>query len=219
MRHDSYYCRDKKGTKGSEIWAGVVLNDKTNATTRWSRTTESKFQINVPDSQSTVTIVLLKKNAVPILELVTPELITDGLTVEFSKGTTITGNVAAMKDRTPITDGIVVLRFDEELGVQLPEEVSIFSWQVKTDGTFEVHGVPLGDHTIEVRSAGHLLAEKLVTVSQRDQRPELEIFMEQRYFISGRIIKFKTTMHQKSSIAAKSMLNQRRQTIRRRRLA
>lgn len=115
--------------------------------------------------------------------------------MKFFEGTIIIGSVAATKDRTPITDGVVVLRFDEELEVQLPEEVSIFSWQLKDNGTFAVHGVPLGDLTVEVRSAGPLLAERLVTVSQHDQRPELDIFMEQQYFIGGRIIKFKETVH------------------------
>ena len=185
----------KNGAKGSETWTGVVINDTENSETKWTHSTESKFQIPIPDSQSIVAIVILKKNAVPILKSITPNLIRDGLTVEFSKGGTVTGNVVAMSENTSITDGIVSLRFDKELGVQIPDEVSIFSWELEEDGTFVIEGIPLGDHTLEVRSAGYLRREALLSVSQLDQPQELEILMEKGYYVDGRIVEYERTIH------------------------
>lgn len=178
------------GHDGNEVWVGVIIDDEDNVTNKWFSSSESEFRIRVPVDQSARTIVLLKKNAVPILQSLTPELITDGLSVVFSKGGTVTGNIAERKDGTPIIDGVVSLHFDEKLGVQLPEEVSIFSWEVKDDGTFTVHGVPLGDHTLEVRTPGYFLAEELVNVSQLNLQPEREILMEQECYVMGRIIKY-----------------------------
>ncbi|MXZ55588.1 MAG: carboxypeptidase regulatory-like domain-containing protein [Gammaproteobacteria bacterium] len=185
----------KNGAKGSEFWAGVVINDNKTSATKWMKSTKSKFQIHVPDTQSTVTIVLLTKNALPIIQSATPEIFSEGLTVEISKGGIVTGKVAAMNDGAPITDGVVSLRFDEKLGVQLPEDISIFSWELEDDGTFAVQGVPVGNHTFEIRSTGYLLAKKLVNVSHLDQQFDLEILMDPGYFVSGRIIEYERTIH------------------------
>ena len=185
----------KNGAKGSEFWAGVVIDDNKNTATKWTRTTKSKFQIHVPDTQSTVTIVLLTKNAMPIFKSATSEIFSNGLTVEFSKGATVTGNVAAMNDGTPIADGVVSLRLDEKLGVRLPEDISVFSWELEEDGTFAVQGIPVGNHTFEFRSTGYLLAKERVNVSHLDQQPNLEILMEQGYYVSGRIIEYERTIH------------------------
>ena len=180
----------KNGVNGSEVWAGVVINDNQNTTTKWTRSKKSKFRIHLPDTQSAETIVLLRKNAAPILQSVTPELVTDGLSVEFSDGGIVAGKVVAKSDGTPITDGVVSLRFDKKLGLQIPEELPMYSSELEEDGSFVVQGVPLGDHTLEVRSDGYFHAGTLVSMSQLDPQPELEISMEQGYYISGRIIRY-----------------------------
>ena len=87
---------------GSEVWTGVVVEGEDSVSIDWVPTDESEFSIDVPNTQSNVIIVILKKGAVPIKIPVTSETISNGVSIEFEDGMSIVGSVVTKKRR--ITD-------------------------------------------------------------------------------------------------------------------
>ena len=175
----------KNGAKGSETWTGVVINDTKSTETRWTKSTESKFQIQVPNTQATLTLVLLKKNAIPVVRPITPTMIKDGFSIEFAQGATIVGTVANQKDSVPISGGVVSITYDEgEYKFSLPDP-DVFSWDIKEDGSFAIAGIPLGEHTVSVNALGYMPASQTLLVATDDQRLELNYLLPKATYING----------------------------------
>ena len=75
----------------SETWIGVFdekLDTLTNPS-EWIFETENIFSLSLPKNREDITLILLRKDKVPVVILVTLELIADGLDVEFSEGSVI----------------------------------------------------------------------------------------------------------------------------------
>jgi len=75
----------------SETWIGVFdekLDTLTNPS-EWIFETEHIFSLSLPKNREDTTLILLRKDKVPVVILVTLELIADGLEVEFSEGSVI----------------------------------------------------------------------------------------------------------------------------------
>lgn len=178
------------GYDGTEVWIGVVPLDEESSFTEWVSSAESEFSIEIFDTKTVETLVVLKKNAVPFVLPITPKMIKEGLTIEFSEGHTISGTVVAIRDGLPITDGVVSLQFDETIGVRLPDAQSIFTWKLDEEGAFDIHGVPFGEHTVSVVAEGFISAAELITVSDPETPRELKFFLPKAVFIRGRIIDY-----------------------------
>lgn len=175
----------RNGAKGSEIWTGVVINDAENAETRWTKSTKSEFSIEVPDTQATLTLVLLKKNAIPVVRPITPAMIKDGFTVEFTEGATIVGTVANQKDSVPIAEGVVSITYDEsEYKFSIPDS-DVFSWDINEDGSFAIAGIPWGEHTVSIDAPGYMPASQTLLVTTDGQQLELNYLLPKASHING----------------------------------
>ena len=173
------------GYDGSEIWGGIVVDGDESTTPNWTSSWESEFSIEVPDAQATMTLVLLKKNAIPVVRRITPTMIKDGFSVEFAEGATIVGTVATRNGSIPITEGEVSITYDEsEYMFSLPYP-DVFSWDIKEDGSFAIAGIPLGEHTVSVNALGYMPASQTLLVATDDQRLELNYLLPKATYISG----------------------------------
>ena len=198
------------GFDGQPIWIGI---EDEAGTIVWSVYDSPEISIEISSDQSVTQLVILKKNALPIVQVVTAETVEQGLTIDFSKGTTIHGSVTTRKEGIPITDGEASIRFDEELTVHFPEEESLFSWDLEPDGTFLMHGIPPGEHTVSVRSSGYMLAKELVVVIEPESQPEVNLRLDRAVYMSGIIVDYADSQYGypilKGEISAKTSLPER----------
>ena len=133
----SVQIKVNSGFDGSPMWVGVVDWDSTDAPMEWSLADSRKFLIEVSDSVGDLTLVVLKRDAMPIVKSLTSEMLAEEVTIEFSDGKSVSGTVVAAKDGIPITEGLVTVQFDETLGIPVPVEESVFAWELEEGGTFE----------------------------------------------------------------------------------
>ena len=173
------------GYDGSEVWAGVVLDGDEAYVTQWSNSTESEFLIEVPNTQSKLSIVMLKKNFVPIVLPITAEVIADGITVEFTEGMTIVGSVLTKKDSVPITEGSLSVTHDESAYKYSLPDPKAFSWEIDEDGTFAIRGIPPGEHTVSVIAPDYMPAKESVLVTTEGQQLEVDFLLPKAEYISG----------------------------------
>ena len=173
------------GFDGSPMWVGVA--DGVDNSLRWTYADTREFSVELPDTSGELSLIVLKRNAEPVVVSLTSELQVEGVAIEFSAGKSVSGTVVSAKDGTPITEGMVSVQFDEQLGIPLPEEL-VFAWDFEQDGTFEIRGLPLGAHTVSVLAPGYMPAELQVLVASADQPPELHFQLAKAVHIEGRIV-------------------------------
>ena len=169
------------------VWTGVITEHDSRKSIKWTRSNTQEFSIQVPNSQSETTLVFLKKNVVPVFRSLTAESFANGLTVEFSKGVTLTGRVKTKNDGSPIGSGVVSVEFAEEFRLPLPD-VELLSWKVSEEGLFVIRGIPPGEHKVSVVVEGYMPAERLLGVDQHTQRLELDVRMSKAVYVIGKVI-------------------------------
>ena len=174
-----------KGHDGSEVRAGVVIEGEGASTTHWTSSVESQFSIEVPDTHLDGTLLFLKKNALPVVRPMSSELIEKGISVEFVEGESIVGSVAAKKDGVPITEGSMSVMFDEneyKLSMLLSDW---YTWEIEDDGSFEIRGIPLGEHVVSAAAPGYMPAIKSVLVTADDQEIEIDFLLPKAESVTG----------------------------------
>ena len=177
------------GFDGSPVWVGVVVDDGTDRSIQWSSVETRQFSIEVFESSGNLIFFALKRNSVPVVKLLTSDSISDGITIEFSDGASVSGTVVSVKGSSPISEGLVTVRFDETLDIPLPEDNPVFAWELEEDGTFEIHGLPLGTHTVSVLAPGCMPAAQQIQVEEITDRPlELIFSLAKAVHARGRIV-------------------------------
>ena len=174
-----------KGHDGNEVWAGVVIEGEGASATHWTSSVESQFSIEVPDTHSAGTVLLLKKNALPVVRPMSSELIEKGISVEFVEGGRLVGSVATKKDGVPITEGSLSVTFDENEYKFLVPFSEFYTREIEEDGTFVIRGIPPGELTVSVIAPEYMPAEESVLVTTEDQQLELDFLLPKTEYISG----------------------------------
>ena len=173
------------GFDNRPIWIGLVNQDRIDASMEWSLADSREFSIEVSDSVGDSTIVVLKRDAIPIVKSLTSEMLAEAVTIEFSEGKSVSGTVVAAKTGIPINEGLVTVQFDETLGIPVPEEESVFAWELEEGGTFEIRGLPAGEHIVTVNALGYMPAQQHVLVELEDQLQELHFQLAKAVHIQG----------------------------------
>lgn len=184
------------GLDENPIYAALVPHDGTEQTIQWSFADTREFLIEVPETNGDLTLVVLKRDAVPVEKALTSESLAEEVNVKFSEGKFVSGTVVAEKDGVPIPEGLVSVEFDEQLGIPIPEEESVFAWELEEGGTFEIRGLPVGAHIVTVRAPGYMPAQQDVVVEQELGIQELHFQLIKAHHIQGRIVdwRYRTTV-------------------------
>lgn len=184
------------GFDGNPMWVAVIASDGADDSLEWSVKDTSEFDIEVSDTSSSLTLVVLKKDAVPITIPLTPNFISEGITLEFSEGQSVSGSVVSMKDGTPVTEGLVTVHFDQTLAIPVPEESSVFAWEIEEGSTFEIRGLPAGEHIVTVHAPGYMPAQQHVVVELEEEIQELDFHLTKAVHIQGRLVdwRYRTTV-------------------------
>ena len=174
----------------------MVPHDGTEQTIQWSFADTREFLIEVPKTNGDLTLVVLKRDAVPVEKALTSESLAEDVNVEFSEGKFVSGTVVAEKDGVPIPEGLVSVEFDEQLGIPIPEEESVFAWELEEGGTFEIRGLPVGAHIVTVRAPGYMPAQQDVVVELEHGIQELRFQLIKAHHIQGCIVdwRYRTTV-------------------------
>lgn len=172
----------------SETWIGMfdeTLDTLTNPS-EWIFETENIFSLSLPKNREDTTLILLQKNKVPVVILVTLELIADGLAVEFSEGSVITGVVTTTTGE-PIDDGEVLLNPYREFDFPLPDP-SLAMWEVEDDGSFVIKGLQFGSYTVTAKAPGFMRANTEIEFVSTVEERELNFQLPRAGYISGQMI-------------------------------
>ena len=175
--------------EGSEIWVGVLTGDQESTTVEWKMENTNEFMVEIisSDTLSLPKLLFLKKNTVPVVKQLTTELISTGIAIEFETGLSITGRVSEKKNGTPVTEGMVSVVFEEEFQFPLPEP-SWFSWPVKSEGTYELRGLPNSKITVTAFSPGFMPAKEEIIMRTEVPNPfELNFRLSNAFYINGSI--------------------------------
>ena len=173
------------GFDNRPIWIGLVNQDRIDASMEWSLADSREFSIEVSDSVGDSTIVVLKRDSIPIVKSLTSEMLAEAVIIEFSEGNSVSGTVVAVKTSMPITEGLVSVQFDETLGIPVPEEESVFAWELEEGGTFEIRGLPAGEHIVTANAPGYMPAQQQLRVELGDQLQELHFQLAKAVHIQG----------------------------------
>ncbi|MYD44874.1 MAG: DUF2012 domain-containing protein [Gammaproteobacteria bacterium] len=187
------------GIDGQHIWVGILAENGSDQSIRWSYVDTLPFSVEFSRNKIPFKMVVLKRDAVPIVESLSPDLIPDGISVEFSKGSSVTGKIVTGKAGLPISEGLVSVQFDETLDIPLPEGNPVFTWDLDEHGAFEIRGLPLGEHTVSVRAQGYMPSEQQVIVEFVGQTQELQFTLSKAEYIHGHIIDYKYRSRVKGS--------------------
>ena len=172
----------------SETWIGVFdkkLDTFTNPS-EWIFENENIFLLSLPKNREDITLISLQKDKVPVVILVTLELIAEGLDVEFSEGSVITGVVTTTTGE-PIDDGEVLLNPYREFDFPLPDP-SLAMWEVEDDGSFEIKGLKSSSYTVTAKAPGFMRANTEIEFVSTAEERELNFQLPRAGYISGRMI-------------------------------
>ena len=176
------------GFDDNPILVGVVSQEEDAHSIQWSFANTREFSVEIPERTSGLTLVLLKRDSIPVVKALTSESLAEAITIEFSEGKSVSGTVVAAKDGIPIPEGLVTVEFDDQLGIPIPEKESVFAWELEEGGTFEIRGLPRGVHTVSVRAPGYMPAEQQIQVDVEGQPPELHFQLTKAHYLRGRIV-------------------------------
>ena len=173
------------------MWVGVGDEDDADQVIQWSHQSSRDFDIEYSVSGGNPILVVLKRDFVPIIRSLPTEVLTDGISVEFSEGESLSGSVVSAKDGSVISEGLVTLQFDEARNIPLPEDIPVFAWELAEDGTFEIRGLPLGEHTVSVLAPGFMPADQTVIVEPENEPQTLQFQLAKAEYIHGRLVDYK----------------------------
>lgn len=173
------------------MWVGVVDEDDADQVIQWSHQSSRDFDIEYSVSGGNPIVVVLKRDFVPIIRSLPTDVLTDGISVEFSEGESLSGSVVSAKDGSVISEGLVTLQFDETRNIPLPEDIPVFAWELAEDGTFEIRGLPLGEHTVSVLAPGFMPADQTVIVEPENEPQTLQFQLAKAEYIHGRLVDYK----------------------------
>ncbi|MCY3541402.1 MAG: carboxypeptidase-like regulatory domain-containing protein [Gammaproteobacteria bacterium] len=172
----------------NETWVGVFEEGVTlsSDSISWSRESTPEFFVTV-SSERDISLVFLKKNCVPIVQSLTPELLEAGLNLKFSRGVSIFG-VVTMVSGESLPEGRVSIDrlHDVEFNTPYPE---LLSWEIEEDGTFEIHGLrPNFEYLVTADAPGFMPAIAETTLSTDETRREVNFQLAKATFITGHIV-------------------------------
>ena len=176
------------GFDDNPILVGVVSQEEDAHSIQWSFANTREFSVEIPERTSGLTLVLLKRDSIPVVKALTSESLAEAITIEFLEGKSVSGTVVAAKDGIPIPEGLVTVEFDEQLGIPIPEKESVFAWKLEEGGAFEIRGLPVGAHIVTVRAPGYMPAQQNVVVELEDEIQELHFQLTKAVHIEGRIV-------------------------------
>ncbi|MXW06700.1 MAG: hypothetical protein F4Z87_00950 [Gammaproteobacteria bacterium] len=177
-----------RGFDNNPVWVGVLPGDESDHSIQWSYANTPSFSVEFANSKIPEKVVILKRDSVPVIQSLAPESTHNGITVEFSKGETVSGSVVSVKEGSLISEGLVKLRFDEKLDIPLPEDSSVFVWRLEENGTFKIQGLPAGEHTVTVLAPGYMPAEQKMLVETEGTPPMLRFQLMKATYIYGSIV-------------------------------
>ena len=176
------------GFDGNPMWVGVWTENQKERASDWSYEDTQSFSVEISSAFGGKRLIILKRDAVPVIQTLTPASISSGITVEFSDGATVSGTVVSVKDGSPVSEGLVSVRLDETLDIPMPEDTAVFVWDLEDGGALEVRGLPPGEHTVSVLAPGYMPAEQQVLVESTDLTHQLNFQLSKAEYIHGRIV-------------------------------
>lgn len=189
-----------EGCDNQPVWIGVSDEENSGNSVGWMTIESCANTVEVSEVTADATVVVLKRDALPIVQNLSSLDFKRGLKIQFSTGTTVNGSVASRKDGTFVNEGKVSLRFDKELDLPLPDDTTIFSWEIGQNGTFSIQGLPGGEHTVLISSPGYLLVEELIDFPDQKETTELPILLDKAVFVTGRIVEYSNVVSDRPNL-------------------
>ena len=174
---------------GNEIWIGVFGEDVADSknTVFWICQSTREFSIAIPAGNQSWTVVFLKKNYVPIVKLLTPDILESGFELDFSSGLSIFGRVTATSGE-PISEGSVSLNRLHDIEF-FPPDPELSSWKIADDGTFEILGLQPGlKYVVAAVAPGFMPAITETILSEDELRQEMIFELAKATYVTGRIV-------------------------------
>ena len=100
--------------------------------------------------------------------------------------TSLVGHAADKESGTPISEGMVSIELGGEFSHPLPGDASL-SAEISKDGSFEVVGIPLGEHNVLVTSTGYMPYRGQVHLTEQNQTDIHSLLLTKAAYISGYI--------------------------------
>ncbi|MXX95268.1 MAG: hypothetical protein F4039_07050 [Gammaproteobacteria bacterium] len=189
-----------EGCDNQPVWIGVSDEENTGNSVEWSIIESCANSLEVSEVTTSATVVVLKRDALPIIQDLSHLDFESGLKIKFSTGNSVNGSVMYRKDGVFVTQGEVSLRFDKELDLPLPNEATIFYWDIGQNGTFSMQGLPVGEHTVLISSPGYMLAEELIDFPDQKETTELPILLDKAVFVTGRIVEYSNVVSDRPNL-------------------
>ena len=182
---------------GNEIWIGVLGEEVATSpdSTSWSRESTPEFTVTVPSHSDGSTLVFLKKDCVPVVKLLTPELLETGLDLKFSSGISIFGLVTTTSGKR-LAEGRVSVDRLHNLKFDAPDP-ELWSSEIADDGTFEIQGLqPNLKYLVTAIAPDFMPAIAETLLSKDESRRVLNFQLVKATFITGHIVdRFGTKIH------------------------
>ena len=170
-----------------EAWIGVFTDPVAldAEATSWMRVDGDRFEVEVPHA-GTVTLVGVAKDALLVLQRVSPEDRHTVVSMEFTPGATLSGVVASDVDGTPVADAMIQVTAVDAGGPELPESV-LPMWISDDEGKFLVGGLEVGRrYVVRAEADGYMPAESPDMVV--DTSVDLEFRMVPGFHAGGWVV-------------------------------
>ncbi len=189
-----------EGCDNQPVWVGVSKEENNSSSVDWLYIESCVHSLEVLEVPTRAKVVVLKRDALPIIQDLSHLDFESGLKIKFSMGNSVNGSVVSRKDGVFVTRGKVSLRFDKELDLPLPDDTTIFSWDIGQNGTFSMQGLSNGEHTVLISSPGYMLAEELIDFPDQKETTELPILLDKAVFVTGRIVEYSNVVSDRPNL-------------------
>lgn len=180
--------------EGEEVWLGFFagpLNASSTPVREWKRIMTKEFSLKSREVTNT-TMVAHRVGFVPVVMRVTSRVEKDGISLEFSKGVSLSGIVDAEDASEDVIEGTVSATLATRSSIPMPFD-SFLSSSIDERGEFLISGLSTGIYDVSVVAPGYMPNTVEGVKVERDQEPHLYIKLAIANFLSGRIIDRKGT--------------------------
>lgn len=177
---DSYRAED------GEIWIGMFDGslEQLSEEGQWVPVDSEEFTLDIPIAKE-VTLVALRKDALPFVQTITPESTNISLNLKFQSGMTMRGSVVSTDD-LPVADATLTLSRPDLPPIEIPDQAQP-KWTTDSEGRFSISGLVEGRYDINVSSPYVPEESFSVQVSENSVSPQ-ELKLANAFFVAGHVV-------------------------------
>lgn len=174
-------------TSPIDVWIGAFaapLNAGDKALS-WTKVESEEFGLTLPNVEE-VQLLVLRKDFLPLMQTIQPNVADDPIELSFEEGVTLTGTVLST-DNVPIEGALLRLERGDLPEVQIPH-LSYFNSSSDTDGRYTIGGLSVGrEYSVDVRLQNVPDESFDVEISNSGSHSQ-DLHLTNAYMVLGRVV-------------------------------